>query len=106
MKGAARSGVQLGSLSMGKAGAIDDMNEAAENDASGQGITGITISSRTFCGCTDSVSEVSCTTDTCSGAIPGGYVETTASYTFRPLIDYPGIPSSVVISRSAKFRAQ
>ena len=104
VEGAARSGVQLGSLDIGKA-ATDEMNEAAESDASGQGMTGLTVSSRTFCGCIDSTSEVSCTTATCSGALPGGYVETTASYTFRPLINYPGIPSEVVISRSAKFRA-
>ena len=105
VEGAARSGVQRGSLSLGD-GAIDKMNQAAESDTSGQGITGITVSSRTFCGCTDSTAEVSCTTATCSGAIPGGYVETTASYTFRPLIAYPGVPSQIVLSRSAKFRAQ
>src|SRR3954447_2173762 len=88
VESAARSGVQLGSFSMGKAGALSDMNAAANAEAAGQGLTGVTTSSRTFCGCVTGTSEVSCTTATCSGAIPDGYVETTASYTFNPIIPY------------------
>jgi Flp pilus assembly protein TadG len=106
VESAARSGVQLGSFSMGKAGALSDMNAAADTEAAGQGLTGVTTSSRTFCGCVNSTSEVSCSSGTCAGAIPGGYVETTASYTFNPIIPYPGIPRNIVISSAARFRAQ
>jgi Flp pilus assembly protein TadG len=103
---AARAGVQFGSFDLGKAGAINSMNSAAEADASGQGLSGVAVSSRTFCGCTTSMSEVSCSTATCSGATPAGYVETTATYTFTPMIPYPGMPGPIVISSSARFRAQ
>jgi hypothetical protein len=106
VESAARSGVQLGSFSMGKAGALSDMNAAADTEAAGQGLTGVTTSSRTFCGCVNSTSEVSCSTATCSGAIPDGYVETTARYTYNPIIPYPGIPRNVLISSSVRFRAQ
>jgi Flp pilus assembly protein TadG len=106
VESAARAGVQVGSFSVAKAGAITEMDGAATSDSSGQGMTGITIASRTFCGCAGSTSEVSCTTATCTGAIPSGYVETTATYTFTPLIQYPGIPSPIVIRSAARFRAQ
>lgn len=106
VEGAARAGVQLGSYSVGKAGALTEMNTAADADAAGQGLTGLTTSSRTFCSCVSGTGEVSCSTATCDGAVPPGYVETTATYTFNPIIPYPGIPSNIIISNSARFRAQ
>lgn len=106
VEGAARAGVQVGSFSLGKAGSYSEMNTAGENDAAGQGMTGLSVSSRTFCGCVDSTAEISCSTTSCSGAVPDGYVETTATYTFSPLIPYPGIPQNITMSSSARFRAQ
>jgi Flp pilus assembly protein TadG len=106
VENAARAGVQRGSFSIGDAGAITKMNSAGSNDASGQGLTGVVVSSRTFCGCNTSTSELSCSETTCDGKVPSGYVETTANYTFTPMIPYPGIPTSIVLSSSAKFRAQ
>ena len=103
---AARAGVQSGSFSVGKAGAFSEMNAAGQNDASGQGLTELTISSRTFCGCNSSTTELSCATSSCDGKVPSGYVETTAAYTFTPIIPYPGIPANIVITSSARFRAQ
>ena len=106
VESAVRAGVQFGSFGIGKAGAISSMNSAAETDAANQGLSGITISSRTFCGCTRNNSEVDCTTATCDGATPGGYVETTATYAFNPIVPYPGMPSTINISSRARFRAQ
>ena len=105
VESAARAGVQVGSLSVTKA-ATTEMDGAATNDLSGQGITGVSVASRTFCGCAGSSGEVSCTAGTCSGTVPAGYVETTASYNFTPLIQYPGIPSTIVLRSAARFRAQ
>lgn len=106
VESAARAGVQLGSFSIGKAGAFTDMDAAAVSDSSGQGVSGISISSRTFCACTTGSGEISCTSDTCGGAVPSGYVETAASYTFTPIIRYPGLPNSIVLRSAARFRAQ
>lgn len=105
VESAARSGVQTASYSVGKAGATTESDAAALSDASGQGLTGVTVSSRTFCECISSSTEVSCSTS-CSGTVPSGYVETTASYTFNPIVPYPGVPQNLVIASSAKFRAQ
>src|SRR5262245_40834647 len=60
VESAARAGVQVGSFSLGKAGSFSAMNTAGENDAAGQGMTGLSVSSRTFCGCAGSTGEVSC----------------------------------------------
>jgi Flp pilus assembly protein TadG len=105
VESAARAGVQYGSFSVGKA-EYAGMNAAGESDAAGQGLTGVVVSSRTFCGCNTSTSEVSCTTETCSGSVPSGYVETTARYTFNPIVRFPGIPRDIELSSSARFRAQ
>ena len=51
VESAARAGVQSASFSVGDAGATSKSNAAAQSDASGQGLTGITVSSRTFCAC-------------------------------------------------------
>ena len=106
VESAARAAVQQGALNIGKAGAEPATNAAGLNDASNQGLTGVTVTSRTFCGCVSSTSEVSCTTATCSGATPGGYVEATATYVFRPLVNYPGIPQNIPLTSVVRFRAQ
>ena len=106
VESAARAGVQFGSLGVDKAGAISAMNSAAQADAAGQGLTGVEVASRTFCGCTASMSEISCSTTTCTGTTPSGYVETTATYRYSPLLRYPGLPGEIVIRSSARFRAQ
>jgi len=105
VESAARAGVQFGSYSMGKAD-LDAMNSAGDADAAGQGLTGVVVTSRTFCGCTASTGEVSCSTATCSGATPSGYVETTATYTFSPLIPYPGMPGNIAVASTARIRVQ
>ena len=105
VEGAARSGVQLGSFSVGECRAYRD-EYCSRCDAAGQGLTGLTTSSRTFCSCVSGTGEISCATGTCSGAIPSVYVETTANYTFNPIIPYPGIPRNIAISNSARFRVQ
>jgi len=106
VEGAARAGVQYGAFSVGNAGASGAIVTAAQNDSSNQGLSGIALSSRTFCGCNTATGEVSCTTATCSGKIPNGYVETTASYNFNPIVPYPGIPKPVVLKSVVRFRAQ
>ena len=106
VEGAARAGVQYGAYSVGNAGASDAIITSAQNDSSNQGLTGLTVSSRTFCGCNTGGGEVSCTTATCSGKTPSGYVETTATYNFNPIVPYPGIPKPVVLKSVVRFRAQ
>ena len=103
---AARAGVQYGALTPGKSGDTDGMNQAALNDASNQGLDGLTAESASFCGCNGG-SVVSCSTGACAaGAIPNGYVRTTVNYTFRTLVHYPLVPGETAISRTAILRVQ
>ena len=104
VESAARAGTQHASYSPGKAGANDESEAAGTKDASYQGVSPVTITSRAFCAC--SGTEVSCSTATCSGATPDGYVETTATYTFRPLLRYPGFPTTVPLTGRSRVRVQ
>jgi Flp pilus assembly protein TadG len=106
LESAARAGAQFASFSPGKAGASDATNAAGQKDVDTNGISPVVVSSRTFCGCTTSTTEVSCGTGTCDGEVPAGYVETTATYTFVPLVPYPGMPGSIPMVGRARFRVQ
>jgi hypothetical protein len=105
VESSARAGVQSGSFDLGQA-ELSKMNDAAAKDGSSQGLTGVSVTSRTFCRCLSGGSEVNCADATCSGEVPNGYVETTASYTFNPIVPYPGIPRNITVASSACFRAQ
>jgi Flp pilus assembly protein TadG len=108
---AAHAGVQYGSVSAGNAGDWTGMQQAAIDDAANQGLTGVTAVAVNFCGCNGSSTAVSCNDQgTCPGAgpkdAPNGYVRVTVSYTYNTLVNYPGIPSSMALVRSATMRAQ
>lgn len=106
MASAARAGVQYGGFNPGKSGDFPGMEQAAMNDASDQGLSGVTVRARNFCACVGNSSEVSCSTGTCGGAVPCGYVETTASYTFNTLVNLPSLPHTITVSRTARMRVQ
>ena len=99
---AARAGVQYGALTPGHSGDTDGMEEAAIADAGDLGKT-VTASAGNFCMCGSS--KVDCTTS-CGLEKPAGYVTVTANYTFNTLFSYPGVPSQVALSRTAKMRVQ
>lgn len=107
---AARAGLQYATFGLDRSGQVTNREAAARADASNQGVS-VAISSRTFCMCasgTDpNTQTVDCTDpDVCGGAVPGGFVETTASHTFVPLFPYPGIPPSIAITSRSRMRVQ
>ena len=103
LNGAARAGVAYGAQNNAKAGDAEGIEQAALNDA--ENIGEISVSSDRICKCTDGTT-VSCTT-TCANSNPHEvYVQVTASTTFNTLVDYPGIPSTIPLSRTAIFRIQ
>ena len=99
---AARAGVQYGALTPGHSGDTAGMAQAALNDAADLG-SAVTASGSNFCACSHST--VACTTS-CSLSQPDGYVSVTANYTFNTLLKYPGVPKTIVLSRTAKMRVQ
>lgn len=102
---AARAGVQYGALTPGNSGDTTGMAQAAVNDAADLGLSNVTATARNFCGCNSGTGEVSCSTTSC-GTTPSGYVSVTANYTFNTLLHMPGLPQTIVLTRTAKMRAQ
>ena len=102
--GAARAGVQHGAYSNTAASDREGMKLAAHENAAN--LTARTPSARNYCLCEGSTTEVNCITVTCSGEVPQLYVEVTMQSTFETFFDFPGIPSSVELAKTAVFRVQ
>ena len=95
----ARAGVQYGAQSTTTAADYNGMSQAALNDASN--VPGVTASATNFCTC-GGVS-ASCTSD-CSDFRM--YAQVTTSAVFHTLVTYPGVPSSIAVTRTASMRAE
>jgi Flp pilus assembly pilin Flp len=100
---AARAGAQYGAQSAITSSDFNGMDQAARNDAADLGI--ITPSSSRFCLCPDG--SVPACTGTCAGyGVPEVFVQTSASKMVTFLMRYPGLPSTITVSRTATFRVQ
>ena len=104
--GAARAGVQYGSQSIATANDSSGMSTAANNEA--PNVSGLTITPTTrYCKCSNGSScslQVSNGTSSWScdnGATALFYVKVIASASLSPLIHYPGLPSSITVTRTA-----
>jgi Flp pilus assembly protein TadG len=103
---AARAGVQYGAQNNAKSGDFSGMVKAAQDEAKDLGLGVISASGERFCRCPDGT-VVNCLTGTCAGiGAPEIYVRVTTQTTFTTLASYPGVPSSVALTRVAVLRAQ
>lgn len=102
---AARAGAEYGAQNLGTySDKHSDMQAFAQADGSEVGA--ITVTSARVCRCGSTV--VTCsTTSECGGGYGPAmlFIEVTASKTVPLLLNYPGLPSSVSISRKAVWRA-
>jgi hypothetical protein len=98
---AARAGVQYGAQSYLTAIDYSAVEQAAIND--GQNVSGLTATATTFCQCNDTTVDCAAISP-CSQ--PNVYVQVTATATFQPLFDYPGIPSSIPLSSTAVMQVR
>jgi Flp pilus assembly protein TadG len=101
---AARAGVQYGAQTAFTAGDSAGIIAAAKTDANQ--ITGLTVSTSTYCACDSSKSTVITCPNTnvspCAASDHLDYfVQVIASSTFTPLIKFPKLPSSMTISKTA-----
>ena len=97
---AAEVGAQYGSRTVTASSDTSGMATAATNDASD--LTGATATASQSCTCSG-------TSQACNGTCAGTrhvWVTVNTSYTFSPLFPYPGIPSSIQMTRTASMRAQ
>ena len=101
---AARAGAQYGVQNATSSGDTAKINLAARQDGVDAGA--VTVTSSRVCRCSDG-SIVDCVTGSCSGyGAPRVYVVVTAASVLRTLIDYPGLPRNMSISRTATLRLQ
>jgi Flp pilus assembly protein TadG len=119
---AARAGAAYGARNLVLSMDAGGIQTAAENDFqnNGQNTTSLVVSSSTSCGCdtggslptltnlcsTHSDAGLAVTITNCSNG--GGHwvvmVSVTASGTFTPIFNYPGIPNQLMVSNTATLR--
>jgi Flp pilus assembly protein TadG len=111
---AARAGAAYGAQSLPQSVDTADIQTAADNDFqnNGQNISKLTVTSTTSCGCDNggTITSASCSpkTNPTAGTCVAGHwvvmVQVTASGTFNSIFSYPGIPSSISVSRTSTLR--
>lgn len=108
---AARAGAAYGTQSLPQSVDTVGITTAADNDFqnNGQSVSNLTITSTVSCGCdgNGSVAAAACTGSGAGICASGHWVvilSVTASGTFSSLFNYPGIPSSVTVSRTSSMR--
>ena len=102
--GAAHAGAQWGSTSFANSQNTTQMRTVAENHAPGMGVT---ASATSICRCgngTATPSPQACNSG-CTGTLRV-YASVTATRTFTTLVNYPGIPATIAITRTAQMRSQ
>lgn len=108
---AARAGAAYGSQSLAQSVDSTGITTASDNDFqnNGQNVSGLNVTSSVACGC-DSAGSVAAAVcnGTGAGTCAAGHwtvtLTVTASGTFDPLFNYPGISKSITISRSSAMR--
>jgi Flp pilus assembly protein TadG len=111
---AARSGAAYGAQSLPQSVDTADIQTAADNDFqnNGQNVSALAVTSSTSCGCDDAgtLTSASCsvTANSSAGTCAAGHwvvmVSVTASGTFHSLFSYPGIPTTLTVSKTATLR--
>jgi Flp pilus assembly protein TadG len=118
---AARSGDAYGAQSLIQsvdttgiqAAAVNDFqNNGQDSTIKGKTVSNLTVSSVTSCGCDDAgaITSAVCTTlaNSTAGTCTSGHwvvmLSVTASGTYNSLFNFPGIPSSIAISRTSTMR--
>jgi Flp pilus assembly protein TadG len=111
---AARAGAGYGAQSLVQSVDTTGIQAAADNDfqSNGQNVSKLTVTSSTSCGCDNGGTTTSavCTTtaNASAGTCAAGHwvvtVSVTASGTFNSLFSYPGIPTSIALSKTSTMR--
>jgi len=103
---AARAGAEWGAFGQGtRSDKFTEMGDFAKLEGAEAGT--ITVTANRTCRC--GVTTVTCsTTPDCGGGYgpPAEFIEATASKTVTLFLKYPGLPTSIPISRTATFRSK
>jgi Flp pilus assembly protein TadG len=99
---AAEVGAMYGARSVSGSSDLTSMQDASTADAAD--LSGVTATASQYCTCGNGAAHT-CPVS-CSGSTMHTFVSVTTSYTFTPLVPFPGIPSSVPMTRTAVMRVQ
>jgi Flp pilus assembly protein TadG len=102
--GAAHAGAQWGSTSLANSQNFSQMKTIAESHAPGLGVTA-TATSICRCGSGTATPNPQACNSGCTGTLRV-YASVTATRTFTTIVNYPGIPRTTAITRTAQLRAQ
>jgi Flp pilus assembly protein TadG len=107
----ARAGASYGIQSLAQSVDTNGIIAAADNDfkSNGQNVSNLTVTSSVSCGCDSNgtVSPAACVgvgAGTCAAGHWTVTLTVAASGTFAGLFNYPGIPPSITVSKSASMR--
>lgn len=102
---AAKAGAQYGAQNTATSGDTADIHNAARQE--GQEVAPIVVTSNRICRCPGSENGVDCITGSCgSYGVPRVFVSVTASKSVAMLFNYPGLPSTIPVRRTATIRVQ
>lgn len=101
---AAEAGVDYGIQNSATSTDYTGMISAARADADDPN-DALDIAAQQVCLCSGGTT-VNCSTGYCSGALPNVYLQVTVSENYPTIIPYPGIGSTIFLSRQAMLRYQ
>ena len=105
---AARAGAEWGAQSSTTSGGPTNVTDTAGMkafaQADGNEAGTLTVTPLVYCECGGAAH--SCTNACGGGAAPDVFVKITASKSVSMFLPYPGLPSSILVSRTAIFRSQ
>jgi|SRR5579863_3319110 len=108
---AARAGAGYGAQTLGQSADTAGIQAAAQNDYQNNGgVSALTVNSSVSCGCDvagAAPTSVACTGGSAGTCASGHWVVTltvTTSGTFSALFDYPGLPATSTVTRTATMR--
>lgn len=102
---AARAGAAYGSQSNAKSVDNVGIKTAAVQEGQNIGLTVNNVSTQPVCKCPTNGATINCITGSCT-TTPELYVGVTARDTFTTLVNYPLLPNSIPMMRSAAIRLQ
>ena|SRR5688572_5817413 len=102
--GAAHAGAQWGSTSLANSQNTTQMVAVAESHAPGMGVTA-TATNICRCGSGTATPSPQACSNGCTGTLRL-YASVTATRTFSTIVNYPGIPGTIVLTRNAQMRSQ
>src|SRR5437867_1351506 len=102
---AARAGVQYGAQSNDASQDTAGMEQAARDAAQDLDSNSLTVTAESYCQCANKT-KVDCVTGVCPEGSPPIYITVTAQTTFQTLVNYPGIPHTINVNRTATMRVQ